>query len=482
MLKIKNLINGQLVAPASGEYIDNFAPCTGEVYSQIPQSNKMDVDQAVQAARNAFAAWSETKPEERAKLLMKLADRIEKNADELAHAESFDQGKPLWLAKAVDIPRGSANLRFFAHAIMNNKSVSFVDVPGVVEYINRAPIGPCALISPWNLPLYLLTWKIAPCVATGNTAICKPSELTPMTAYLLSEMIIESGFPPGVINILHGTGGVTGQELIIHPDVPVISFTGGTQTGAHIASSVAKSFKKTSFELGGKNPNIIFADCDLDKAIETTLRSSFLNQGEICLCGSRIYVEKKIYQEFMDRFVQKTNELVVGDPESDDTFVGALVSKSHLDKVLGYVQLAQEEGGKVVTSQTLDLPSSLEKGYFMRPTVITGLSPECRVQQEEIFGPVVVVTPFENEEELLNMVNGVSFGLSASLWTSDNSRIHRLSRKIQAGTVWVNSWMYRNLRAPLGGMKSSGMGREGGDYSLNFFTEIQNVSIQYDLR
>ncbi len=480
MMQLKNLIGGEMMAPLSGGYLDNFAPATGEIYSQVPSSDKKDVDLAVAAAKKAFPSWSKKAPADRVALLMKLADLIERDFLKLAEAESKDQGKPLWLAKAVDIPRGSANLRFFAHAIMSYKSVAFTDVEGVVEYINRSPIGPCALISPWNLPLYLLTWKIGPCIASGNTAICKPSEMTPVTAHMLSELIIEAGFPPGVINIVHGEGGRAGQALLEHPDVPVVSFTGGTKTGAHIAKTVAPQFKKMSLELGGKNPNILFADCDFEKAVKTTLRSSFLNQGEICLCGSRIFVERPIFQKFVERFVNETDQLVVGDPMDKKTFIGALVSKPHLDKVLSYVEMAQNDGGTVLTKMELgDLPESMANGYFMRPTVITGLNQDCRTQKEEIFGPVVTVTPFDSEEEVLEMANAVDYGLSASLWTSDNSRALRMSREIQAGTVWVNSWMYRNLRAPLGGMKNSGIGREGGEYSLNFFTETQNVSLSY---
>ena len=480
MVEIKNLIAGEMQAPLSGEYLDNYAPSTGSVYSKVPDSNSKDVDLAVAAAKEAFKTWSVTPVEKRVEYMMKLADLIERDAEKLAKAESFDQGKPVWLASKVDIPRGSSNLRFFAHAVMNHKSVSFTDTEGVVEYINRDPIGPCALVSPWNLPLYILTWKIAPCIATGNTAVCKPSEMTPMTAYMFSELVIEAGFPPGVINIVHGSGGNTGQELISHPDVPVVSFTGGTKTGGHILESVAKMFKKTSFELGGKNPNIIFADCDFEKAVKTSIRSSFLNQGEICLCGSRIFVEKSLYNKFVERFVEETKKVKVGDPAARDTFIGALVSKDHFEKVKSYVELAKQEGGTVLAGdEPLTLSEEHKDGYFMRPVVITGLEPNCRVQQEEIFGPVVTITPFETEEEMLEMANGVQYGLSASLWTSDNSRVHRLSRKIQSGTVWVNTWMYRNLRAPLGGMKSSGLGREGGDYSLNFFTETQNVSISY---
>lgn len=480
MEKIKNLINGELLAPLKGEYLDNYSPVTGEVYSQVPNSSKEDVDLAARAANQAFATWSTMPVEERVNHIFRLADLIEKNADALARDECFDQGKPVWLARSVDMVRASSNLKFFGHAVMNQKSVAFTDTNNVVEYIQRSPIGACALISPWNLPLYILTWKIAPCIATGNTAIAKPSELTPMTAYRFSELVVESGIPAGVINIVHGLGTTTGQALIEHPKVPLISFTGGTKTGGHIAQSVAHQFKKTSLELGGKNPNIIFADCDFEKAVTTSLRSSFLNQGEICLCGSRIFVERSIYNKFLERFVAEADKIKVGDPRKDDTFMGALVSKAHLDKVLSYVALAKAEGGQVLTStQSPVVDAAVQKGYYMRPTVITGLAPDCRVQQEEIFGPVVTVTPFDTEEEVLAMANGVQYGLSATLWTSDNSRVHRLAPKIQAGTVWVNSWMYRNLRAPLGGMKHSGIGREGGDYSLNFFTETQNISVAY---
>ena len=468
------------MAPVGGKYMDNYNPSTGKVYSQVPDSQQADVDLAVESAQKAFAKWSKTPVAERVSLMMKLADLIDRDKEALAFAESQDQGKPLWLAQSVDIARASANIRFFAHAVMNHKSVAFTDTAHVVEYINRPAIGPCALISPWNLPLYILTWKIAPCIATGNTAICKPSELTPMTAFLLSKLVIEAGFPPGVINIIHGQGQVAGEALIQHRDVPVISFTGGTKTGAHIAKEVAPQFKKISLELGGKNPNIIFADCNYEKTLAMSLRASFLNQGEICLCGSRIFVEQSLYNKFLSDFVRETDKLVVGDPMDKKSFLGALVSKDHLEKVKSYVQLARQEGGLVHTNEAVQgLDASLKEGYFMRPTVISGLAADCRVQQEEIFGPVVTITPFETEEEVLAMANSVPYGLSASLWTQNSNRVHRVSGQIKSGTVCVNSWMYRNLRAPLGGMKSSGLGREGGDYSLNFFTETQNISIQY---
>jgi aminomuconate-semialdehyde/2-hydroxymuconate-6-semialdehyde dehydrogenase len=437
MEQFKNLIGGEMVAPQSGEFIDNFCPSTGAKDSLVPRSNGDDVRAAVAAASQAFKIWSNTPVMQRVEQMMRLADLVEQNADALAKAESHDQGKPLWLARGTDIYRASANLRFFAHAIVNNKSEAFTSNAGHVDYIRRAPLGPSALISPWNLPLYILTWKIAPCIATGNTAICKPSELTPRTAHMFSELTIEAGMPPGVINILHGYGHEVGQALVEHPEVPVISFTGGTITGGHISQSVAKMFKKTSFELGGKNPNIIFADCDFENMIKTTLRSSFINQGEVCLCGSRILVEDSLYDKFIQRFVKETDALQVGDPSDENTFMGALVSKAHLEKVLSYVDLAIEEGGEVRTQREVKGLSDKHKdGYFMRPTVITGLTPGCRVQQEEIFGPVVTVTPFKSEEEAIAMANGVQYGLSASLWTADSDRSHRVAQQIKAGTVW----------------------------------------------
>jgi len=477
---LKNYIGGELCAPVKGEYIDNYCPSTGEVYGQIPNSCSEDINKAVEAGKSAFKDWSQLAPAKRAEAMMDLADRIEKRSDELAKAESLDQGKPIWLSRKIEIPRGSGNLRYFAHAIMHWGSQAYTDVPGHIQYITREPIGPCALISPWNLPLYLITWKIAPCIAAGNTAICKPSELTPKTASMLAEIISESSIPPGVINIVHGQGARTGEALISHPEVPVVSFTGGTATGKHLAKTVGPQFKKLSLELGGKNPNIIFADCDWEKMMSTTLKSSFQNQGEICLCGSRIFVESKVYDKFIKEFVEKTDQLVVGDPLDEKTFMGALVSKDHFEKVKSYVDLARSEGGQVLTkSEVSHLPERCSKGYFMRPTVIQGLAPDCRTNQEEIFGPVVTVIPFDSEQQVVDMANGTPYGLSASLWTSDVGRSHRLAQKIKSGTVWINDWMRRDLRVPFGGMKASGVGREGGESSLKFFTETKTVSVSY---
>jgi len=479
MEQILNYIGGEFHPPKTS--IDNYCPSTGQVYSRVPNSDAEDVSAAIAAAQKAFPIWSSYSPEQRATKMLQIADLIDKNREALARAESLDQGKPLWLSRNIEIPRASSNFRYFAHAIMHKGSEAYSDVPGSLQYVNRLPLGPCALISPWNLPLYLLTWKIAPCIAAGNTAVSKPSELTPMTAFLFSKILTEADIPPGTINIIHGEGRTTGDALIKHPDVPVISFTGGTATGAYLAKTVGPSFKKISLELGGKNPNLIFADADLEKALKVSLRASFQNQGEICLCGSRMLVQESIFEKFVEDFVKATDQLQVGDPLQEGNFMGALVSKPHLDKVKSYVELAKAEGGTVRTTQTVEgLSGDHKQGYFMRPTVITGLDHKCRTNQEEIFGPVITITPFRDEAHGVKLANDVSFGLAASLWTSDISRAHRMAKSIRAGNIWINDWMKRDLRAPFGGMKASGVGREGGNASLNFFTEAQSVSVTFD--
>lgn len=473
-LSVANLIDGELVAPAEGGYIDDVGPATGEVIARIPESGKEDVDRAVKSAQGAFPGWSKRAAQERSALLLKLADLIELNADELARIESTDSGKPISLARRLDIPRAVANFRFFATAILHQATEAHVTDQSALNYTLRQPVGVAGLISPWNLPLYLLSWKIAPAIAAGNTCVAKPSELTPLTAFELSKLTIEAGFPPGVINIVHGTGPKAGEAIVAHPDVPLISFTGGTVTGARVGATAAPFFKKLSLELGGKNPNVIFADADLDDAVATSIRSSFWNQGEICLCGSRIFVERSIHDQFVDRFVAATRALRVGDPLDPATDVGALISEAHLRKVTGYLDLAREEGGTIVCGGSrLDGP-----GYFLEPAVITGLTCECRVLQEEIFGPVVTVTPFDSEEEAVSFANSTKYGLSASVWTRDLKRAHRVAAAIDAGTVWVNCWLLRDLRVPFGGMKESGVGREGGFESLSFFTEAKNVCVK----
>lgn len=477
---IKNYINGTLVEPKSGVYLDNFNPATGQVYSQIPDSAEEDVNDAVIAAKLAYPSWSKTAKETRSEILIKIAMLIEKNLDRLALAESIDNGKPVWLAKQVDIPRAATNFNFFATAILHYASESHAMENGVINYTLREPIGVAGCISPWNLPLYLFTWKIAPALAAGNTVVAKPSEVTPMTAFLLSELCIEAGLPAGVLNIVHGLGNKVGAAITTHPDIPMISFTGGTATGAQIAKEAAPMFKKLSLELGGKNPNIIFADCDFEQMLQVTLKSSFSNQGEICLCGSRIFIEKPLYEKFKTAFVEATEKLKVGDPQSGDSDLGAIVSEEHMDKILSYIELAKEEGGSILAGgNRVSLSGEQEKGWYLEPTIIEGLGHECRTNQEEIFGPVVTLMPFDSEEEVIEMGNSTKYGLSATIWTKDLNTAHRVANNLHVGIAWINCWLLRDLRTPFGGTKSSGVGREGGFEALHFFTEPKNVCIKY---
>ncbi|MGN6185263.1 MAG: aldehyde dehydrogenase [Thermoanaerobaculia bacterium] len=473
-MRLANFIDGRFVAPVSNQYFDDIEPATGNVLAQIPDSDRGDVDAAVAAAKRAFPQWSRMRAEERSRILLKLADLIEANLDELAALESRDNGKPVSLAKRMDIPRAVANFRFFATAILHHASEAHVTDTVALNYTLRQPIGVAGLISPWNLPLYLLSWKIAPAIASGNTCVAKPSELTPLTANRLCELSIDAGLPAGVMNIIHGYGAKAGAAICEHPDVPLISFTGGTVTGARVAATAAPMFKKLSLELGGKNPNLIFADADLDQAIATSIQSSFANQGEICLCGSRIFVDRAIYTQFVERFVEATKKLRIGDPTDAATDVGALISEAHLQKVAGYIELAKREGGAVVTGgNRVD-----RDGFFMEPTVITGLGCDRRVLQEEIFGPVVTITPFDSDAEAIEFANSTRYGLSATVWTRDLQRAHRVAAELHAGTVWINCWLLRDLRVPFGGMKDSGVGREGGFESLAFFTEAKNVCVK----
>lgn len=480
MQKLNNYIDGHERAPASGKYIPNYEPATGNIYSEIPDSGVEDVNAAVEAAKKIFPWWSQRTPEQRSQVLLSIADRMEKSADELARAESRDQGKPLHLARELEIPRAISNFRYFATRILHTEELARPNQAlGSLAYTYRMPVGVAGLISPWNLPLYLLTWKIAPAIAAGNTVVCKPSELTPMTAYIMGEIFNEAGLPHGVVNMIFGLGSKAGAALAAHPDVPLISFTGGTATGRKILEASIPRFKKTSLELGGKNAAIVFADCDLAEAAITCVRSSFQNQGEICLCNSRILVEESVYEKFVEKFARTASLIRVGDPEAKETQMGPLVSKEHREKVQSYIKLAAEEGGTIVGGGTVpDLPAPFTNGYFINPTVITGLGPNCRVNQEEIFGPVASIMPFKTEEEAIAIANGVEYGLSASVWTRDISRGHRVAQALHVGTTWVNSWMIRDLGLPFGGMKHSGLGREGGDHSLDFFTETKTISVK----
>jgi len=478
--RLTNFINGRPVAPRAGAYFENFEPATGKAYGQVPDSDEADVNDAVAAAKAAFPGWAATPASERSRILVRLADLIGERLEPLALAESTDTGKPIALARAMDIPRVASNFRFFATAILHTES-GVHDADGeALNYTLRKPRGVAGLISPWNLPLYLASWKVAPALATGNTAVLKPSEVTPVTAWMLGELCEAAGLPPGVLNIVHGTGARAGAALVQHPDVPTISFTGSTAVGKWIAQAAGAMFKRVSLELGGKNASIVFADADLDVAIATGARAAFLNQGQVCLCGSRIFVERAIYEPFTRGLVAAAKAMAVGDPSQATTQFGALTSAAHRDKVASYVELAKEEGGAVLCGgRPVEGPGArCRDGYFFEPTVITGLDAKCRVQQEEVFGPVVTVTPFDSEREALEMANGVAYGLAGMVWTRDVSRAHRVAGAMDAGVVWVNCWLLRDLRTPFGGMKQSGVGREGGTEALKFFTEPKNVCVK----
>lgn len=480
MERLQNFINGAYVDPADNQWLDNYNPSTGQLSHAIPASNSKDVEAAYKAAKAAFPAWSNTPIGERSKILLKLADLIENDLERLAKAEAMDNGKPLALATMVDIPRASSNFRFFGNAITQFASEAHENLAtNSINFTLRQPLGVVGCISPWNLPLYLFSWKIAPALAAGNTVVAKPSEVTPLTAALLGEYCNKAGLPPGVLNIIHGSGPEAGQAIVEHPGIKAISFTGGTATGASIARTAAPMFKKLSLELGGKNPNLIFADCDFDRMLKVTLKSSFANQGQICLCGSRIFVQQEIYDKFKAAFAEEVKKLKVGPALEEGNNLGAVVSKAHMEKILSYIALAEEEGQLLCGGNQLQLEQAPE-GYYIEPTVIEVNTTQCRLQQEEIFGPVVTIMPFETEEQAIALANDVPYGLSSTLWTSNIDRAVRVSKAIEAGIVWVNTWLNRDLRTPFGGVKNSGVGREGGFEALRFFTEPKNICIQYN--
>jgi aminomuconate-semialdehyde/2-hydroxymuconate-6-semialdehyde dehydrogenase len=477
MKKILNFIGGQYIESVSGEWLDNTNPATGEVYSQVTNSNNQDVLQAITAAKKAKDSWAKTPVLERAGILRKMAELIRVRQEEFALAETIDNGKPISVSSTVDIPRASTNLEFFADAISQYTTQTH-QADGVLNYTKRYPLGIVTCISPWNLPLYLFTWKIAPALASGNCVIGKPSEVTPMTASMMGEIANEAGLPAGVLNILHGEGHRMGEELVINKGIKAVSFTGSTATGKVISKLAGANLKKCSLEMGGKNPNIVFSDCDYKNALYTTIASSFANQGQICLCGSRIYVHEDIYEQFKNDLVDKAKSLALkqGDPQDPKTKQGALVSEAHFNKVMKCIEKAKEEGGNILCGGT----RFGEKGFFVVPTIIENLSHTCDTNQEEIFGPVATITPFKSEEEVLEMANSTEYGLGASIWTKDIHKAHRVADKIDSGIVWINTWMLRDLRVPFGGMKNSGMGREGGNYSLDFFTEPKNICLKFD--
>jgi aminomuconate-semialdehyde/2-hydroxymuconate-6-semialdehyde dehydrogenase len=476
---LSNYIRGRFVEHAGSEWMDVVEPATGVVFAKLPLSDSQDVDAAVEAAREAQPGWASLEIKERADWLDVIADSLEASFEEIAELESRDTGKPISLARNVDANRSVANFRFFAGLIREQESETF-EMDDATNYVVNKSVGVGALITPWNLPLYLLSWKVAPAIGMGNTVVCKPSELTPMTADLLMRVIDGVGLPAGVVNLVHGDGAGAGSPLVAHPEVALISFTGGTSTGEKVAASAAPMFKKISLELGGKNSSIVFADCDMEKTVAGVVRSGFLNQGQVCLCGSRILVESSVYDEFEAKFVESVEQMRIGDPSDDSTDLGALISRDHLQKVQGYVNLAIEEGGRVLTGGAPCLPSEFEGGNWMAPTVIADLSPESRCSTEEIFGPVVTLHRFESEEEAVKIANGTRYGLAGSVWTSDIERGKRVSEAMETGMVWVNTWLHRDLRVPFGGVKDSGVGREGGKWSLRFFSEAMNICVKHD--
>ena len=479
MNDVLHTIDGRQVPAVSGRWLDNIEPATGQVYGRLAAGDAADVDAAVQAAEAAQADWAACGPEERSACLHRLADAVESELDAMARMETVDNGKPIGLSSSMDIPRAVTNLRFFAEAALADRTEEYVTGDVAVNSVVRDPIGVVGLISPWNLPLYLFTWKIAPALAAGNAVVAKPSELTPVTAARLGELSVAAGMPPGVLNIVHGTGPSVGEAMVAHPRIKAISFTGGTSTGARIATTAAPHFKKLSLELGGKNPNIIFDDADLEAALATSLRSSFANQGQICLCGSRILVHREVQERVIESLVEGARGLRLGDPLDPETQQGALVSADHRDKVAACVDRARAEGGTVRCGGRMpaSLPDRCAAGYFYEPTVITGLPIDAVTNMEEIFGPVVTITPFEDEDEAVAMANATDYGLSASVWTTDDARMARVSRRIEAGTVWGNCWLLRDLRVPFGGVKHSGVGREGGEEAMRFFTEPKTICL-----
>ena len=472
-----NYIGGRFTTHSGDQWLDNIEPATGSHICRVPLSDSSDVDAAVTAARSAHPAWGALSHSERADWLDRIADALEARYEEIAALESRDTGKPISLARDVDAQRSVSNFRFFAGMLREHEEEVF-EMANATNYVVNKPVGVGALITPWNLPLYLLSWKVAPAIGMGNTVVCKPSELTPMTADLLMRVIDEVGLPAGVVNLVHGNGAGAGAPLVAHSDVDLVSFTGGTATGEKVAASAAPAFKKLSLELGGKNASIVFADCNMESTVAGVVRAGFLNQGQVCLCGSRVLIEDSIYDEFRDRFVDAVEAMRVGDPSDEATDLGALISGQHLEKVQSYVELAKQEGGDLLTGGTPCMPAGFENGNWMAPTVIGGLNPDSRCSTEEIFGPVVTLHPFSSEEEAVAITNNTRYGLAGSVWTRDLEKGKRVSEAIDTGMVWVNTWLHRDLRVPFGGVKDSGVGREGGKWSLDFFSEAMNVCVK----
>ena len=478
-MDLRNYIGGKFVYHSGDEWMNVLEPATGQRFARVPLSTTKDVDSAVIAARAAQPEWGALSLSERSAWLDRIADSLEARYEDIASLESRDTGKPITLARAVDAHRSVANFRFFAGLLREQEQETF-EMEDATNFVVHKPVGVGALITPWNLPLYLLSWKVAPAIGMGNCVVCKPSELTPMTADLLMQVIDDVGLPAGVVNLVHGDGAGAGAPLVAHDDIDLVSFTGGTDTGQKVAASAAPSFKKLSLELGGKNASIVFSDCDMESTVEGVVRAGFLNQGQVCLCGSRVLVEDSIYDDFRDRFVDAVEAVRVGDPSDESTELGALISREHLEKVSGYVDLAKQEGGVLLTGGTPCLPSGFEHGNWMAPIVIEGLKPNSRCSTEEIFGPVVTLHRFSGEDEAVSIANNTRYGLAGSVWTSDLERGRRVSEALETGMTWVNTWLHRDLRVPFGGVRDSGVGREGGSWSLGFFSEVMNVCVKHD--
>ena len=475
---VQNYISGEYVAPRSTSRLDLYDPAVGEVYGQLIDSNSEDVQDAVRSAKDAFPLWSGLSSNERANYLLAIAEEIDSQSDNFSEFESRDTGKPITLARSLDIPRSISNFKFFAEYVQDFKFKWELKNDISINYVTRSPLGVVCCISPWNLPLYLFTWKIAPALVSGNTVVAKPSEVTPYTAHLLGDICSRVGLPPGVLNIIHGKGSTAGKILVKNTDIKAISFTGGTSTGKQIFKNASDSFKKLSLEMGGKNPAIIFEDCNYELMLETVVRSSFSNQGQICLCSSRILVESSIYEKFKVDFCSKVSELIIGDPMHLDTQFGAISSEQHFLKIKDYMDLANKEGANILTGGSVEeLSGRCAKGWYFRPTVLEGLDHSSRLNQEEIFGPIVTLQSFSSEHEAIHMANDTDYGLSATIWTGDLDKGKRISEDIDSGIIWINSWLLRDLRTPFGGMKNSGLGREGGDDALKFFTEQKNICI-----
>jgi len=477
-LNLRNYISGEFIEPETGEWLENFSPATGEIIALVPKSGQNDINMAVESAIQALPSWSALTNVDRANWLDKIADKLETKYEEIAELESKDTGKPISLAREVDAYRSVKNFRFFANMIrnLNEESYEMEDATNRVIY---KPVGVGALITPWNLPLYLLSWKVAPAIGMGNTVVCKPSEMTPLTADLLMKTIDEIGLPKGVVNLVHGDGMGAGSPLVSHENVSLVSFTGGTSTGSIVAKSAASSFKKLSLELGGKNASIIFDDCNLENTVKGVVRSGFLNQGQVCLCGSRILVQEKIYDEFVKKFVSEVQNMKIGDPSDENTKLGALISPEHLSKVEEYIKIAKDEGGTVLTGGYPNLPKEFKNGNWISPTVIADLDVNSRCSTEEIFGPVVTIHKFSNEKEAIGIANNTRYGLAGSIWTNDLEKANRVAESIHTGMIWINTWLHRDLRVPFGGVKDSGVGREGGKWSLSFFSEAMNICTKY---